>query len=115
MRVSNKTHIPFHKNNEWITAVSVYAEKTDMVVFLCSLIGKPHIGHQPEPTGRAAGSTAPLLTPTDWLGAGGGVLYHFHFTVSDKWERESGTGAGWYSNAVLFNQVLKLHLKYPRN
>lgn len=85
MRVSNKTHIPFHKNNEWITAVSVYAERTDMVVFLCSLIGKPHIGHQPEPTGRAAGSTAPLLTPTDWLGAGGGVLYHFHFTVSDKW------------------------------
>lgn len=35
---------------------STYAEKTYAGVLPYSLIGKSHMGHQPEPTARAAGS-----------------------------------------------------------
>lgn len=50
-RVSNNTHIPLHKNNKWIKALSIYAEKTYIGVFPFTVIAESHrpIGHQPEP------------------------------------------------------------------
>lgn len=99
-RVSNKAHIPFHTNNKWIKVPSIYAEKTYVGVFPCSLIGKSHIGHKPEPTVRVA---APPHPPRTHTLIGWGVLYHFHFTVCDKWVK--GERRVWLaecSNAVLF-------------
>lgn len=71
--MSNKTHTPLQKNNKWMKAPSIYAEKTYAGVLPYSLIGKSHMGHQPEPTARAAGSPHPHTL----IGWGGSVPFSF--------------------------------------
>lgn len=75
--MSNNTHIPLHKNDKWIKAPSIYAEKTYIGVFPFTVIAESHrpIGHQPEPK-ECEREVSPTLI-------GCGVLDHY-CTVCDK-------------------------------